>query len=98
MKHFKLGSEDSPRRASSMRPVQAVQRGARLMLLLLNSPDGQSLAELSKHLGVHKTTVLRLLRTLEGEGVLRRNPGTGRWELDPAVWLRATPATRPWCL
>ena len=40
---------------------------------------------MSQHLGVHKSTMLRLLSTMEAAGFVRRAPNNGRYALGPRL-------------
>jgi IclR family transcriptional regulator, KDG regulon repressor len=46
-----------------------------------STPRGSSLAELSNKIGYHKTTVYRLLMTLEQNGFVQQDPDTDRYKL-----------------
>jgi DNA-binding IclR family transcriptional regulator len=50
--------------------AQAVERALRIIGYLAES--SRSLGDVAQHLGVHKSTALRLLQTLEAEGFARR--------------------------
>jgi DNA-binding IclR family transcriptional regulator len=61
--------------------VQAVDRAiAILKSFSLERPE-RGVAELSRELGLHKSTVSRLMQTLERGGLLARNPETKRYRL-----------------
>jgi len=61
--------------------VKSVRRAvAILRCFSLNEPE-LGVTELSRRLDVHKSTVSRLLSTLEAEGLVDRNPETGRYRL-----------------
>ena len=61
--------------------VQSVDRAiAILKSFSLETPE-RGVGELSHELGLHKSTVSRLVRTLEQGGFLSRNPYTGRYRL-----------------
>ena len=81
-------SGNAPRPRSGMPPVQSVQRAMRLLRALFYSPDGEALGELSRRVGLNKTTALRLLQTLQAEGMVHREARTGIYRFEPAVWLR----------
>jgi DNA-binding IclR family transcriptional regulator len=51
---------------------QSVDRALSILPLLAQGPSG--LGEVADHLGVHKTTALRLLRTLREHGMVYRQP------------------------
>ncbi len=52
------------------------------------------MSDLSRVLGLSKGTVHLLARTLENEGFLEREPGTGKYRLGPAVCVLAAAAQR----
>jgi len=59
--------------------VQSVDRAiAILKSFSLERPE-RSVVELSRELGLHKSTVSRLIRTLEHGGLLSRDPDTKRY-------------------
>lgn len=61
--------------------VQSVERAiAILRAFSLEKPE-RGVSELSRELGLHKSTVSRLMRTLEHGGLLSRNPETERYRL-----------------
>jgi len=61
--------------------VQSVDRAiAILKSFSLERPE-RSVVELSRELGLHKSTVSRLIRTLEHGGLLSRDPDTKRYRL-----------------
>lgn len=57
------------------------------MRILLYSGSPASLTGIAAELRVNKTTVMRLLRTLEAEGLVRKNLTTGSYELATEFWL-----------
>jgi len=57
---------------------QTVERALSILKLISMAP--RSLSEVSEHLGVHKSTALRLLQTLEKEDTVRQD-STGRYVL-----------------
>jgi len=79
-------------RESSKGVVQSAARAVRIMRLLFLAREGRHLGELSEELGLHKTTALRLLRTLIAEGVVRKESPEGHYRLHPMSWM--TIATR----
>ncbi|HEX9852654.1 MAG TPA: helix-turn-helix domain-containing protein, partial [Woeseiaceae bacterium] len=64
------------------RPPQGAQAALRAVRLLkrfsIERPE-MSLAELSKASGLNKTTTHRLLRALQSEALIDRNPATGAY-------------------
>jgi DNA-binding IclR family transcriptional regulator len=61
--------------------VRAVVRAARLLELLRSSDGGASLGELAARSGLAKASVFRMLRTLEGTGLVERAPNDDRYRL-----------------
>ncbi|GIP41081.1 IclR family transcriptional regulator [Paenibacillus sp. J31TS4] len=65
--------------------VRAVERALDILLCFTDSSD-LSLTEIATRVGLHKSTVHRLLASLEGKGFLVRNAGTDRYRLGLRVW------------
>ncbi len=66
------------------RPPQgahAALRAVRLLKLFTNERPDMSLAELSRASGLNKTTTHRLLRALQSEALIDRNPATSTYSL-----------------
>ncbi len=61
--------------------TQAVRKAVALLKAFGHDQPELSVAELSRRLGIHKSTVSRLLGALELEGLVERNPETGRFRL-----------------
>jgi len=61
--------------------IQSVQRATRLLKAFENGPTEQGVSELSRRVALHKSTVSRLLATLEREGLLERVPETDKYRL-----------------
>lgn len=58
-----------------------------MMQALFTAPEGRTLSDLSRELGLHKTTTLRLLRTLVSMHVVAKDERSERYFWDPMVWL-----------
>jgi len=61
--------------------AQAALRAVRLLKLFTNERPEMSLAELSRAAGLNKTTTHRLLRALQSESLIDRNPATSAYSL-----------------
>jgi DNA-binding IclR family transcriptional regulator len=61
--------------------IQSVQRAIRLLKAFDNGPAELGVSELSRRVALHKSTVSRLLATLEREGLLERVPETDKYRL-----------------
>lgn len=61
--------------------AQAALRAVRLLKLFTNERPEMSLAELSRASGLNKTTTHRLLRALQSEALIDRNPATSAYSL-----------------
>jgi len=70
--------------ASSYRstaPIQSLQRAAAILRSFSEAEPELSVTELSERLGLHKSTVSRILATLQLEGLVGRNPESGKYGL-----------------
>src|SRR5918997_6634872 len=65
--------------------IQSVQRAAALLKAFDGGPAEQGVTDLSRKVGLHKSTVSRLLATLEREGLVERVPGTEKYQLGFAL-------------
>ena len=52
---------------------QTLDRGLRVLRVLAESPEGLTITELSTRMGVNRTVVYRLISTLEGHALIRRD-------------------------
>ena len=74
--------------ATDARTVRSVERAARILqALLLAAPRGMRVSELSRELDLHKTTVVRLLRTLQGLKLVRKDEGGECYTWEPLTWV-----------
>ncbi len=71
-----LGEE---RKSSSS--VQTIQRASAILRCFMENDTEMGVTILSKQLGIHKSTVSRLLSALRKEGFVEQNPETGKWRL-----------------
>jgi len=65
--------------------VRSVERALDILLCFTDSTD-LSLTEISQRISLHKSTVHRLLASLEGKGFLLRDASTERYRLGYRVW------------
>jgi DNA-binding IclR family transcriptional regulator len=83
-----------------MKLNQSVQKAAAILRAAALRPDGETASGLARTAGLSHATSLRLIHTLENEGLLMRRPGDGRYligldllrlatEAEPAELLRA---------
>ena len=71
-----------------MTPVSLVARvGAVLRAVAAVEPVGASTTEIGKRAGLARPTVHRLLVALAEEGLVSREPQSGRWSLGPEFYL-----------
>lgn len=61
--------------------IQSVQRAASLLRAFGNGAHELGVSELGRKVNLHKSTVSRLLATLEQEGLVERVPGTEKYRL-----------------
>jgi len=74
----------------SEQSVHAIARAIRLLDAFQISDAFVTLTELSRRAGIHKTTTLRIARTLAESHYLVQRPEDGAWRLGPAAgWLGA---------
>jgi DNA-binding IclR family transcriptional regulator len=64
--------------------VQSVSRALRILGQFSAQDPALSLAELGRRTGLHRTTVYRLVRTLEAEGFLALDGDAGAYRVGPA--------------
>jgi len=72
-----------------MRPVRAVDRALKILLFIARQEKPEGLSEIGRQLKLDKATTLRLLFTLESQGLVRQHDETRNYELGPAVSLLA---------
>lgn len=62
-------------------PVQSLERAIAILRSFTEAEPELGVGELSRRLGLHKSTVSRILATLEREGLVGRHPETGKYRL-----------------
>jgi DNA-binding IclR family transcriptional regulator len=72
--------------------VQSVERAAAVLELLAGTPGDRGVTELAHTLGLPKSTVHGILRTLEGVGLVERDRGTGRYRVERRAGEPGSPA------
>lgn len=65
--------------------VRAVERALDILLCFTDESD-LGLTELASRVGLHKSTVHRLLASLEGKGFIIRDPASEKYKLGYRVW------------
>jgi IclR family KDG regulon transcriptional repressor len=65
--------------------VRAVDRALDILLCFTMKTDW-AMTEIAEHVGLHKSTVHRMLATLEEKGFIERNSATDRYHLGLKVW------------
>ncbi len=73
----------SAKTGGSYKTVEGLRRGLALMRALNNLPTGASPTQLATLTGLHRTTVRRLLETLQLEGCVQYNPRSESFQLAP---------------
>ncbi len=75
-----------PSSGAAYRHVQGLSRGLAILHAINLSADGwASIAELSAKTGLHRTTVRRLLETLQAEGYVRRSASDDSYRLNQKI-------------
>lgn len=69
--------------------VRAVERSLDILICFINERE-LSLTEISSRVNLNKSTVFRLLNTLEQKGFLIRNPDTEKYRLGFRIWELST--------
>ncbi|WP_017812655.1 MULTISPECIES: IclR family transcriptional regulator [Paenibacillus] len=69
--------------------VRAVERALDILLCFTRSSD-LGLTEIASEIGLHKSTVHRLLATLEEKGFVVRNSATDKYRLGIKIWELST--------
>ena len=72
--------------SSGLRTIQSVDRAAGLLKAVANSPTSLSVAELAAQCGLNRSTAWRLLATLDGQGLVERDPETQRYSVGYAIF------------
>jgi len=67
--------------AAAGEAVQSVDRAVRLLKAISSSPEPVTVWELARRCSLNRTTVWRLLSTLELHGLVERNPDTQRYHV-----------------
>ncbi|OWW19958.1 DNA-binding transcriptional regulator [Noviherbaspirillum denitrificans] len=75
-----------PSTGAAYRHIQGLSRGLAILHALNRSTGGwATIAELSEKTGLHRTTVRRMLETLQTEGYVRRSPSDDSYRLSQKV-------------
>lgn len=61
--------------------IQSIQRAAMILRSFTEAEPELGVVELSRRLDLHKSTVSRILSTLQNEGLIGQNPETGKYRL-----------------
>ena len=78
--------------------VQSVERAVALLDAIAVGPArGSTAAELALACGINRATAWRLLATLEGRGLVDRDPATSRYQIGYTVARLAAAAGAGWC-
>ncbi len=89
-----MASPGTPYARPRARPqgrVQSVARAVDIIYALLGAPRGLPLRELAAQVGLHKATTLRLLRTLQSQGLVQQPARGGPYLLSAGSQLRMLP-------
>lgn len=62
-------------------PVQSIQRAAAILRSFTEAEPELGVSELSRRLGLHKSTVSRMVATLQAEGLVDQNLESGKYRL-----------------
>ena len=70
-----------PSRDKGSYSIQAVENALDLLEALSEGEEEMRISQLSERLAMNKTSVFRLLATLEGRGYVAKEPGSGKYRL-----------------
>lgn len=70
--------EQTPRKTAT---IQSIERATAILRSFTEADPELRVTELAQRLGLHKSTVSRILATLQQEGLVAQNPETGRYRL-----------------
>lgn len=62
-------------------PIQSIQRAVAILRSFTEAEPELGVSELSRRLGLHKSTVSRMVATLQAEGLIGQNSETGKYRL-----------------
>lgn len=71
----------SPKQRRSASSIQSIQRAAAILRSFSQTDAELGVTTISDQLGLHKSTVSRLLSALQHEGFVEQNPETGKYRL-----------------
>lgn len=66
---------------ASTATIQSIERAAAILRTFSEAEPELGVTDLSRRLGLHKSTVSRILKTLEQEGLVGQNPQTSKYRL-----------------
>jgi DNA-binding IclR family transcriptional regulator len=72
--------------------IQSLQRGLSILEIIGRNPGGVTMAEVSRHIGLHTSTTFHLLRTLTALGYLTQDEATRQYRVGPKVFQLAASA------
>lgn len=75
----------SARRERATATIQSIERAVAILRSFTEAEPELRVTELSRRLDLHKSTVSRILGTLEQEGLVSHNPETGKYRLGLAL-------------
>ena len=61
--------------------IQTIQRAGTILRCLMENDTELGVSVISRQVGIHKSTVSRLLSALNKEGFVEQNPESGKWRL-----------------
>src|SRR5215212_2274404 len=87
------GSPVESRGVTSAEPkrITAVERAVRVLRAFSVGEPRLGVNEIARRVGLHKSTVSRLVATLEDAHLLERDPDSGRFALGPGIVALAGP-------
>lgn len=74
--------------------VQSIERAFSILTQIAQAPDGISLADLSKSVGLHTSTTFHIVRTMTDLGAVRQDRTTKRYHLGRMIFGLAASSSR----
>lgn len=91
---YRCVMRNDPASGAATQSTQSVDRAVTLLQLIASAGSAR-VGDLARELGVHKSTVSRLLTTLERRGIVNRVDDQGTFELGSTLVHLATAVSRP---
>ncbi|NMG41817.1 helix-turn-helix domain-containing protein [Chelativorans sp. ZYF759] len=86
MSSMVMGAESTDAKTKERTGVQSLERAFKLLETVASHPQGISLADLSKSVGLHNSTTFHLIRTMVSLGYVRQSPDTKKYHVGSMIF------------